>query len=146
MSFTDDIQISSDTEEAYEADQELAESSLIVFGGSGLSKKIEVSSGTSPFYSNWVSKEPTSHFKSSLYYLIPNYSDRYKNDENKTQNKLSQRYAEELVFLEKKIGKEKFDKMTFQQQVFMANTFGSINLGDHVNIQDLYNNIDIDNE
>jgi len=140
--FTNDIQISSETEEKYEANQDLTESNLIVFIGAGMSKKIEVSAGTPSLYSNWVSKEPTSHLKSSLYYLVSDLSNQYKNDDNKTQNNLSQKYATKLVALEKKIGKDRFDRMTFQQQVFMANTFGSIYLGSNVNIQELYENID----
>jgi len=140
--FTNDIQIASETEEMYESNQELTESNLYMFIGSGVSKRIEVSAGTPPLYSNWVAKEPTSHLKSSLYYLLSGFPEEYKNDEYKTQNNLSQKYATKLVELEKKIGKERFDRMKFQQQVFMANTFGSINLGENVNIQDLYNNID----
>ncbi len=141
-SFTNDIQISSETEEKYEANQDLAESNLFVFVGSGMTKKIKVSAGATPLYSNWVSKEPTSHLKSSLYYLVSDASTQYKNDDNKTQNNLSQKYATKLVALETKIGKDRFDRMTFQQQVFMANTFGSIYLGDNIKIQDLYENID----
>lgn len=57
---------------------------------------------------------------------------------DETRNSLGVKYADKLVALEKKLGKEQFRKLSFSQQIFMANTFGTIDLGKNVDIQSVY--------
>lgn len=63
------------------------------------------------------------------------------NSPDETKNTLGKKYADKLVALENKIGKKQFGNLSLSQQIFMANTFGAINLGGDVNIQSLYKNI-----
>lgn len=57
---------------------------------------------------------------------------------DETRNSLGRKYAEKLLSLESKLGKQQFERLSFPQQIFMANTFGAINLGETVNIQSIY--------
>ncbi len=62
------------------------------------------------------------------------------NSPDETRNTLGKKYADKLVALENKIGTKQFRKLSFSQQIFMANTFGAIDLGENINIQSVYEN------
>lgn len=62
------------------------------------------------------------------------------NPPDETRNTLGKKYADKLVALGDKIGKKQFGKLSFSQQIFMANTFGAIDLGENVNIKSVYEN------
>lgn len=62
------------------------------------------------------------------------------NSPDETRNTLGKKYADKLVALENKLGKEQFGKLSFSQQIFMANTFGAIYLGENIDIQSIYEN------
>lgn len=57
---------------------------------------------------------------------------------DETSNLLGKKYADKLIGLESKIGTKQFEKLSFSQQIFMANTFGAINLGEDIDIQSVY--------